>query len=258
MLLSNFKQMKMQTVKIYDLNQNIIKLELLGLEEYIPNVEELNILIKYLNFFIGLMIGRIEPTNNKRRKFISIIKNNRTPEDQYQFVFTKFLDWYDTMEKNEKFKDFLDVRDKKIEKFKKTRDKKIKTFVRSESEKDNKTYTRPFTSNKIPVHIINRESRPILEPSDIECIKCGDKIAQGRVDFFKETENVIVNTCVECADNSVQYVEQIPDRYPQPPKKFDKCPKCGNPSVVRQNMVDKSYFLACNSFPSCWWTHKYK
>ena len=220
----------MRTIKIYDLDLEVIKLELLGIEEFISSDQDIDFLLKHLNFLVGLMIGRIEPSNKRRRKFVKNIKNNIC-DDRYEEVFLKFLDWYNSMEKNKNFKSFLHIKRKKVN---------------------------PFDIKKIPAHIINIVNKPKLDLSNIECIICGDKIAQGRVDFFKETENVIVNTCVECADNSVQYVEQIPDRYPQPPKKFDKCPKCGNPSVVRQNMVDKSYFLACNSFPSCWWTHKYK
>lgn len=220
----------MHTVKIYDLNLKVVKLELLGIDEFIPNEQDIIFLLKHLNFLIGLMIGRVETDNERRKKFIKNIKNN-TSDDRFEEVFIKFLDWYDSMEKNKNFKEFLNI---------------------------NRSQSKPFDVKKIPAHLINKTNKTELVLSNIECVKCGEKIAQGRVDFFKETENVTVNTCVECADNSVQYIEQIPDRYPQPPKKFDKCPKCGYPSVVRQNMIDKSYFLACNSFPSCWWTHKYK
>ena len=223
----------MHTVKIYDLNLKVVKLELLGIDEFIPNEQDIIFLLKHLNFLIGLMIGRVETDNERRKKFIKNIKNN-TSDDRFEEVFIKFLDWYDSMEKNKNFKEFLNI---------------------------NRNQSKPFDVKKIPAHLTNKTNKTNkteLVLSNIECVKCGEKIAQGRVDFFKETENVTVNTCVECADNSVQYIEQIPDRYPQPPKKFDKCPKCGNPSVVRQNMIDKSYFLACNSFPSCWWTHKYK
>ena len=65
--------MKMHTVKIYDLNLKVVKLELLGIDEFIPNEQDIIFLLKHLNFLIGLMIGRVETDNERRKKFIKNI-----------------------------------------------------------------------------------------------------------------------------------------------------------------------------------------
>ena len=217
--------MGMHTVKIYDINLKIVKLELLGIDEFISNDQDIIFLLKHINFLIGLMIGRIEPSNERRKKFIENIKNNIS-NDRYEEVFIKFLDWYSSMEKNKDFKNFLNIK---------------------------RSQLKPFDIKKVPAHVINKVNKPALDLSNIECVKCGEKIAQGRVNFFKETENVIVNTCVKCADNSTQYDEQIPSKYPQPPKGKEICPRCKSPTWVQQRHEDQHYFLACSKFPKCRW-----
>ena len=62
-----------------------------------------------------------------------------------------------------------------------------------------------------------------------------------------------VNTdkCFNCA--SQKPAPAAP--HPRPPPELSLCPRCKKfPTVVRQNKLDRSYFLACEGFPKCRWS----
>ncbi|MBV9703346.1 MAG: topoisomerase DNA-binding C4 zinc finger domain-containing protein [Methylobacteriaceae bacterium] len=54
--------------------------------------------------------------------------------------------------------------------------------------------------------------------------------------------------CAACATKSSRNLSQP---QPPPPPGSRTCPRCGNPTIVRQNKEDQSFFLGCMNFPRC-------
>jgi ssDNA-binding Zn-finger/Zn-ribbon topoisomerase 1 len=79
------------------------------------------------------------------------------------------------------------------------------------------------------------------------CRVCGDPILLPRIRALPTT-----TLCGHCATEAS--VQTQPRPYPQPPAQRSKCPRCGRPTIVRENSKDADYFLGCTGFPTCRWT----
>ena len=249
--------MKIHSVKIYNKKGNITSLDLLGIEEFITDKEDLKFLKKNLNFMIGLWIGRIRATNGRRVEFLNVVNKNSKPKDRYQEVFQKFLVWYSTMEIRTEYSDFISLpkhlcNELQNNKQKKTRSYTNKEIIRSSDSK--------FDENqkKVPNYILNKMYKESQDHglSDTYCVKCNEMIPQKRIDIFLQDLGVKVDTCVECAENSstISKSLDIPNVHPRPPKDKEICPRCGSATWVQQRHSDQKLFLACSTFPKCRWT----
>lgn len=98
------------------------------------------------------------------------------------------------------------------------------------------------------IFIKDERERVIIDPRDIvSCKSCGLPIPLPRLAAMPGT-----NICPSCAIEGVKPQPQA--AYPQPPDDMRECPRCGLPTVVRQNEEDRNYFIGCTGFPKCRWT----
>ena len=72
---------------------------LIGIENYISDIEHIRLLEKHLSFMISLINGTKNPMNEKQNNFIRVIKNNLPPEDTYQEIYFKFISFYNDKQK---------------------------------------------------------------------------------------------------------------------------------------------------------------
>jgi len=90
-----------------------------------------------------------------------------------------------------------------------------------------------------------------IDPAAITaCRACGRPIPLPRLEALPDT-----NVCTPCAEDGAK--PPAPPPYPQPPAGMRNCPRCGNPTIVRQSSEDQGFFLGCTSFPKCRWTRPF-
>ena len=93
--------------------------------------------------------------------------------------------------------------------------------------------------------------RALIDPAAITlCHACGCPIPLPRMEALPDT-----NLCVSCAEDGAKPPTSPP--YSQPPADQRKCPRCGRPTIVRQNSEEQGFFLGCASFPKCRWTRPF-
>ena len=82
------------------------------------------------------------------------------------------------------------------------------------------------------------------------CHRCGTTIPSARLDAVPDTQ-----LCVDC----VKDIEERHPRshWPQPPAHLKLCPRCKNPTIVRQNSDTGEFFVGCTRFPRCFWSAPY-
>ena len=98
------------------------------------------------------------------------------------------------------------------------------------------------------IRIGDADGRALIDPAAITpCRACGCPIPLPRLEALPHTD-----LCVLCGEDEARHRPARP--YPQPPAHKRKCPRCGSPTVVRQNSEDEEFFLGCTSFPKCRWT----
>lgn len=102
------------------------------------------------------------------------------------------------------------------------------------------------------IRIRDAAGRALIDPAAITlCRACGCPIPLPRLQALPDT-----NMCTPCAKNAAK--PPAPPPYPQPPADRRDCPRCGRPTIVRQNSEDQGFFLGCTSFPACRWTEAFK
>lgn len=87
----------------------------------------------------------------------------------------------------------------------------------------------------------------LLNGASLRCLYCNNPILEPRRHALPET---IV--CALCAEGNERPTVAPP--YPKPPTELTKCPRCGAPTIVRENRRAAGYFFGCTSFPHCRWT----
>ena len=97
----NLKKLK----KKNKFQRTVLEIDFTGLEEFIEKKEERELLRKHFTFMIGLLSRKIEPIEDRHKNFIRIINGNLPPEDIFQKVFRKYLDFYS--HNNHKNLDFI-------------------------------------------------------------------------------------------------------------------------------------------------------
>lgn len=98
------------------------------------------------------------------------------------------------------------------------------------------------------INVYDDSMRLLIDSSNIACCRiCGGPILISRLDAIPET-----TLCAGCAVEASVPPRQIP--YPHPPAGKTKCPRCGQPTIIRQNSESSDHFLACTGFPKCKWT----
>jgi hypothetical protein len=97
------------------------------------------------------------------------------------------------------------------------------------------------------VQISDEAGRLLIDPNALtRCRLCALPIPLPRLQAMPGA-----NTCAACAADLSGAAP--PPRHPQPPADKTRCPRCGHPTVVREN-EDQEYFLGCTGFPKCRWT----
>lgn len=98
------------------------------------------------------------------------------------------------------------------------------------------------------IRISDAAGRALIDPAAITpCRTCGCPIPLPRLEALPDTD-----VCVLCREEEGNHLPAPP--HPQPPANERKCPRCGSPTVVRQNSDNHEFFLGCTSFPKCRWT----
>ena len=98
------------------------------------------------------------------------------------------------------------------------------------------------------IRIADAAGRVLIDPDAITlCRACGCPIPLPRLEALPDTD-----MCLSCAEDEAK--PSTPPPYPQPPADRRNCPRCGAPTIVRQNSGDQNFFLGCTSFPKCRWT----
>ncbi len=101
------------------------------------------------------------------------------------------------------------------------------------------------------IRIGDADGRVLIDPAAItSCRACDCPIPLPRLEALPDT-----NICMVCAEDGAK--PSAPPPYPQPPAEKRKCPRCGTPTIVRQNSEDHGFFLGCTSFPKCRWTEPF-
>ena len=86
------------------------------------------------------------------------------------------------------------------------------------------------------VRIGDTAGRALIDPAAIAlCHACGCPIPLPRLEALPDT-----NLCMFCAEDGVKPPASPP--FPQPPADKRKCPRCGRPTIVRQNSEDQGFF----------------
>jgi DNA-directed RNA polymerase subunit RPC12/RpoP len=95
------------------------------------------------------------------------------------------------------------------------------------------------------IRISDEAGRLLVDPASLTlCRVCSCPIPLPRLKAMPGTD-----TCVPCA---VEGAKPPPaPHYPQPPADKRQCPRCGSPTIVRQNNEDQGLFLGCTGFPKC-------
>lgn len=94
--------------------------------------------------------------------------------------------------------------------------------------------------------------RVLIDPARIvPCRRCGCPIPLPRLEALPGT-----NLCMPCAEDGAK--PPVAPPYPQPPADKRNCPRCGNPTIIRENGEDRGLFLGCTSFPKCRWSAPYR
>ena len=97
------------------------------------------------------------------------------------------------------------------------------------------------------IRVGDADGRALIDPAAITpCRMCNCPIPLPRLEALPHTD-----VCVLCGEVEVKDRPARP--YPQPPARKRKCPRCGSPTIVRQNSEDHEFFLGCTSFPKCRW-----
>ncbi len=95
------------------------------------------------------------------------------------------------------------------------------------------------------IRIAEAAGRTLIDPAAITaCRACGCPIPLPRLKALPDT-----NVCLPCAEDGAK--PPAPPPHPQPPADIRNCPRCGNPTIVRQNSEERGFFLGCTSFPNC-------
>jgi hypothetical protein len=96
------------------------------------------------------------------------------------------------------------------------------------------------------VRLLTVQGDLLLNSESLPCRCCGNLILEPRRKALPETF-----LCTLCAEENER--PAVPSPYPKPPLELTKCPRCGAPTVVRENSKSGSYFFGCTSFPRCRW-----
>jgi hypothetical protein len=103
-----------------------------------------------------------------------------------------------------------------------------------------------------PSRIADDAGLILVDPASLtSCRACGFPIPLPRLGALPGT-----NVCGACAAEGAK--PRPAPAYPQPPADRVKCPRCGKPTVVRQNSEDQGFFLGCTGFPTCRWTQPFE
>ena len=98
------------------------------------------------------------------------------------------------------------------------------------------------------IKVYDDSARLLIDSANlIPCQSCGDPILLPRTRAVPGT-----TMCSRCAIEASALPKPSP--HPQPPADKTKCPRCGLPTIVRQNPETSDYFLGCTGFPTCRWT----
>jgi ssDNA-binding Zn-finger/Zn-ribbon topoisomerase 1 len=81
------------------------------------------------------------------------------------------------------------------------------------------------------------------------CGYCNEPIPEARLKTLPHTRYCSA-ACVEEAAEE----RESSTHWPSPPKDRSSCPRCGSPTIVRENPKDGSRFIGCTRFPSCFWS----
>ena len=101
------------------------------------------------------------------------------------------------------------------------------------------------------VRIRDATGRALIDHAAITpCSVCGCPIPLPRLEALPDT-----NVCLPCAEDGLEPLAAPP--YPQPPANRRKCPRCGSPTIVRQNSQDQVFFIGCTTFPKCRWSRPF-
>ena len=98
------------------------------------------------------------------------------------------------------------------------------------------------------VRLFDDEGHLLIDYADLTpCVSCGRPIPKPRLAALPDSR-----LCTSCASEISK-----PDRpppYPQPPPESRTCPRCGYPTVVREQRDGTTLFIGCTSYPKCTWT----
>lgn len=84
--------------------------------------------------------------------------------------------------------------------------------------------------------------------SSSRCSSCDEFIPLPRLKYVLGT-----SLCTECATSGENDLKRPPP-HPNPPANLASCPRCANPTQMRQNGAEKSWFVGCSTYPQCRWT----
>jgi hypothetical protein len=97
---------------------------------------------------------------------------------------------------------------------------------------------------------LDDKGRLLIDPRALmPCEICGTPIPVPRLSAIPNCRK-----CIECASEQESASQPPSPPHPHPPADRQECPKCGKPTVVRQNNKDQNYLLGCTGFPKCNWT----
>ena len=105
-----------------------------------------------------------------------------------------------------------------------------------------------------PNFVFNDKDQLLFDMTNLShCSSCEIPVSIARLNAVPGT-----SVCALCAQEGVKDA-RTPPPHPQPPSELSKCPTCekygrNSPTVMRQNGVDKSWFVGCALYPNCRWT----
>jgi len=110
---------------------------------------------------------------------------------------------------------------------------------------------------EFPLIIIDNHHQLILDPKNIiPCEECEKPILLTRLKIAKGTK-----VCTPCArkneKNEVERIKIFNDEVMPPsppvPNNMKICERCGANSTTRYTISTGNWFVACSTFPKCWW-----